>query len=279
MPKPNKLLGQHFLKTSSVIPKIIDALDLATGDTIIEVGAGHGELTLPLFEKCLASGYKIIAVEKDPILAEELAEELGDKAGEEIKFVTGDILKILPDLVAGMKGKKYKIAGNIPYYLTGHLLRGVSELNERPERCVFMVQKEVAERMAAEPPSMNRLAASIQLWADIKIIVAVPRTSFIPPPKVDSCVILLTAKQPKITVNEDSYYRAIRLLFAQPRKTILNNVAAGMKDHKDATKEKISATLQSLGIDPLLRPQNLSVENIISIANVLSLWRLRQMWG
>jgi 16S rRNA (adenine1518-N6/adenine1519-N6)-dimethyltransferase len=127
-----------------------------------------------------------------------------------------------------------------------------------------MVQKEVAERICAEPPRMNRLAASVQFWAQPKIIARVPRTDFSPPPEVESAVVEFTVRAPAIGngLPEERYYKAMRAIFAQPRKTVLNNVAAG----SGGNRNEIAASLSALAIDPNSRPQDLSIEKISRIA-------------
>jgi 16S rRNA (adenine1518-N6/adenine1519-N6)-dimethyltransferase len=256
-------LGQHFLNDGAVMQKIITALDIQRGNAIIEIGPGHGELTKPLLEKCSALEGKIIVIEKDVALADELAHS---DIGKNIEVVTGDILKILGTLKPVLENKKYRLTGNIPYYITGHLLRIVSALENKPERCVLMVQKEVAERIIEEPPKMNRLAASVQFWAAPKIIGSVPKHDFVPPPKVDSSILFLETVAPSASVAADRYYAAVRSLFSQPRKTILNNLTAHAAHE---TKERVSAALAELGVAPGSRPQNLTVANIASIAEAL----------
>src|SRR5258708_9999603 len=207
---PNKLLGQHFLKNPSVAKNINRALAPTADDFILEVGPGNGELTSLLAEECQKVSGKILAIEKDAALAEQLKKE---KRWENVEIVHGDVLTILPTLPA-IHGRKYKIVGNIPYYLTGHLLRIVSELSARPERAVFMVQKEVAERAVAEPPRMNRLAATIQFWAIPKIASIVTKQNFAPQPKIDSAILVLDSRSDKAAVPTDQYYAAVRALFA-----------------------------------------------------------------
>ena len=162
----------------------------------------------------------------------------------------------------------WKLAGNIPYYITGKLLRLMSDLEHKPERAVLMVQEEVAERICAEPPKMNRLAASVQFWADAKIVARVPKADFSPVPEVDSAVILLTTRARPQVLQAKKYYSAVRSIFAQPRKTILNNVKAGTAK-QNLSKQEIEAMLDKIGIDPSARPQDLTVEGITSIAEVL----------
>ena len=164
--------------------------------------------------------------------------------------------------------EKYKLIANIPYYITGKLLRLMSDLEHKPERAVLMVQEEVAERICAEPPKMNRLAASVQFWADAKIVARVPKADFSPVPEVDSAVILLTTRARPQVLQAKKYYSAVRSIFAQPRKTILNNVKAGTAK-QNLSKQEIEAMLDKIGIDPSARPQDLTVEGITSIAEVL----------
>ncbi|MDO8536642.1 MAG: 16S rRNA (adenine(1518)-N(6)/adenine(1519)-N(6))-dimethyltransferase RsmA [bacterium] len=280
-------LGQHFLKNRSAIQKIIGALELKNGETIIEVGPGHGELTdellassFELLEKKAGHKIKVIAIEKDPELAfsfELLA--FRGKYESQIEIINGDALKILPSLVKSynLKAKSWKLVGNIPYYITGHLLRVIGELKNKPALCVFTVQKEVAERIAAEPPHTNRLSASVQFWAEPEIIGYISKKDFFPPPAVDSAIIKLETRDKGQETNSEQYYAAVRALFAQPRQTILNNLRRAAIERASpfgrATKlpkDEISKKLKQIKIDPEDRPQNLSVQDIIKISEYFS---------
>ena len=163
---------------------------------------------------------------------------------------------------SSLKIIKYKIAGNIPYYITGHLFRILSELARKPELGILMIQKEVAERICAAPPRMNRLAASVQFWVEPRILQTVPAADFSPKPKVTSVVISLKTKQPIINVL--TYYAAVRALFSQPRKTIINNLKNGREWKEDVLAEKLSA----IGIVPNHRPQDLGISDIAAIAKM-----------
>lgn len=274
----NKLLGQHFLKNPAVVKKIISTLAPQRGEVVIEIGAGHGELTRELAKACAENDCELFSIEKDPALAEELAAErlaterlTAERPAKDIghaRIVRGDALKLFAAGFAEKEaaGRPYKIVGNIPYYLTGHLLRLLSELPRHPLRSVFMLQKEVAERIVAEPPRMNRLAASVQFWAKPKIVAAVPKENFHPMPKVDSAVVMLNAKPTDDeTISTSRYYVALRALFAQPRKTILNNLIS--KSAK--TKDEIASAIRESGLNPNDRPQNATVEAITRIAEAL----------
>ena len=256
-----KKLGQHFLTNKTKLQKIVGALDLRADDSVIEIGPGHGELTNELRIKNYE--LKIIAIEKD----EELVRYLQEKFAQDknIEIIEGDILKILPEFA-----KSRKIVGNIPYYITGHLLRIIGELKNKPSLVVLTVQKEVAERICAPSQTntgkkgrMNLLAASVQFWAEPEIIDYIPKTDFQPQPEVDSAIIKLAIGNQSLANSKD-YYELIKIIFKQPRKTILNNLRATNK-----TKEEIIKILGELKINPADRPQNLSVEQIKELAGRL----------
>ena len=252
-------LGQHFLKDKRKISQIIDALELQEGDTVIEIGPGRGALTRELGARNKA--LKVIAIEKDKELAayaeQYLAPEL-EKAGNKFEVIAGDVREIIPKL-GSYNLKSYKLVGNIPYYLTGALLRALGGLGPLPERIVLTIQKEVAERVTAVPPKMNILAASVQFWAEPKITARISAGAFSPPPDVNSAVLLLTPRSDTPTHLKERYYRLMRALFRYPRKTIHNNIAA--------SPEHISEErLREVGIDPGARPQNLSRDDLVRLS-------------
>lgn len=274
-------LGQYFLKNAAILKTIVAAVAVVDGDHIIEIGPGHGELTMPIARAARGKKCEIICIEKDRIFIQNL-ELLAIKEGRNqhthITITEGDALKLLPEIVATLpREEQYKIVGNIPYYITGKLLRTISALEYKPRHTVLLIQKEVAERIHAMPPEMNRLAASVQFWADAKIIAQVPRNDFSPPPDVDSAVVILKTKikpSPRPAgahppMDDALYYRAVRTIFAQPRKTLLNNLLSTTKG--SAGKDALAAQLKKIGVDPGARPQDLSVEQIITIAQA-PLW-------
>ncbi|MBI2406246.1 MAG: 16S rRNA (adenine(1518)-N(6)/adenine(1519)-N(6))-dimethyltransferase, partial [Candidatus Harrisonbacteria bacterium] len=136
-----QLLGQHFLKNKAVIQKIIAALDLKSGETVIEIGPGKGALTIPLARACADAGISIIGIEKDIAFVHEL----NNLKIASLEIIHGDALKELPMLISRhtLTANRYKLVGNIPYYITGKLLRTISELEIKPSRTVLMIQKEV----------------------------------------------------------------------------------------------------------------------------------------
>jgi len=279
MPK----LGQHFLINKKKIKKIIEALELKKGDTIIEIGPGHGELTEKLKVKSLK--LKVIAIEKDKKLAGAIRNLIEiQKLRNYVEIIEGDALKILLKLTKSykLKTKSYKIVGNIPYYITGRLLRILSELENKPSLIVLTVQKEVAERLIAQPPKMNLLAASVQFWAKPEIIGYISKKDFRPAPKVDSAIIKLEADRcgsmRKLEADrcglKQNYYRLIKILFKQPRKTILNNILEaekrGFMRIIEADKRGfLTKKLHKIVINPQDRPQNLTIKQIIKLSSIL----------
>ena len=251
-----KQFGQHFLKNKRKIRKIVDALELQNGDTVIEIGPGNGTLMKEMNQR--NKELRIIGIEKDKELVNKLLSSKFIK-NTDIEIIEGDILKILPGLTT-YKLTTLKLVGNIPYYITGRLFRILGEVERKPKLIILTIQKEVAERLVAKPPNMNILGASVQVWGDVKTIEQIPKEDFKPVPKVDSAVIKIVPRGNKIP---EGYYQLVKILFRHPRKTILNNLSISLE------KEVVSKKIKDMGFDPKIRPQNLSVENIKKLAGVL----------
>ena len=273
----SRKLGQHFLINKQAIQKIIAALDLQKNDTVVEIGPGKGALTIPLAQKCQASGVKcqVIAIEKDPRLADQLTSYADATVGE-FKIIHGDALKLINSQTHQLTN--WKLVGNIPYYITGKLLRILSEMEHKPRLTVLTLQKEVAERLCAHPTptktcpthrcamcGMNLLAAAVQIWAEPKIFAYLKPKDFSPPPKVHSAVIKLTPNLRRCErLRLDDYYKLIKTVFKQPRKTVLNNLSTGLKISKEVALEM----LKKVGLKGDERPQNLSLESLIKLSTI-----------
>ncbi|MEK7093888.1 MAG: 16S rRNA (adenine(1518)-N(6)/adenine(1519)-N(6))-dimethyltransferase RsmA [Patescibacteria group bacterium] len=251
-------LGQHFLKDKKVLAHIARAIKPNSVKTIIEIGPGHGELTTELLKENPKS--KIISLERDTKLAEAFTKKFSDTNAS---LYFGNALETLTEVVDKKTEGEYAVIGNIPYYITGFLFRILGELKNKPQKIVLLIQKEVAERVTAQEPAMNRLAASDQFWGKPEIILTVPPGAFSPPPKVHSALITITPEKKKPVISPEKYHEAVRLLFAQPRKTVLNNLSV------DLSKEKATELLQKLSISPQSRPQNLSIQEIIEITQTI----------
>jgi len=250
-----KQLGQNFLVNKAVLDKIIKAADLKNTDTVLEIGPGIGILTQELAKNAKL----VIAVEKDRKMPEILKETLfGFK---NVKIIPGDILKTnLKSL--GLKVGGYKLIANLPYYITSPIIRMFLEAKEKPSEIVFMVQKEVGQRICAKPPEMNLLAVSIQFYAIPKIINYVSKESFWPIPKVDSAIIKITPKQKlKENVDEKLFFQIIKAGFSQPRKQLANNLSKKL----GLSKEKTTDWLNKNKILPEQRAETLSIENWINL--------------
>ena len=248
-------LGQHFLKNNFKIRKIISSLSLKNGDFLIEIGPGHGEITKELLKN---EGISVCAIEKDERLARFLKKKFNEEKNLEIK--EGDVRTILPQLLKETNGA-YKVFGNIPYYITGKILRILGESENRPLLTILTIQKEVAERICSKAPSMNLLAASVQLWAKPTIVASISKRDFSPPPKVDSAILKLERNNEDVS---QKYYKVLKSLFHQPRKLVINNLSSS-----GIEKEKVLEIFNSLGLQKNLRPQNLSTETVKKIADIL----------
>jgi 16S rRNA (adenine1518-N6/adenine1519-N6)-dimethyltransferase len=185
-------LGQHFLSTPGPARALVRALDLQAGDTILEIGPGHGELTRFIAE---APHARIICIERDVRLAAALVHRYENDPT--VTIVHGDVREVLTETAAPF-GADWKLAGNIPYYLTSYLVRLMGDLPHPPTRAALLMQREVAERISAVPGQFTKLAAFAGAWAETAIVAHVPRSSFSPPPKVDSAILSFIRRESPI---------------------------------------------------------------------------------
>lgn len=246
-PVPRKSLGQHWLEDEASLRAICDAARLDKDDTVLEVGPGPGTLTRLLVERA----GRVVAVELDEKLASELPERV--PAGN-LEVISEDILGL--DLGGLPEG--YKVAANIPYYLTGKLLRRLSETAAPPSLAVLLLQKEVAERVAAGPGSMSIISVTCGFYWKISLGPVIPARLFTPPPKVDSQVLILERRSGPLfdDVEPAEFFRLVKAGFAQPRKTLLNNLAGGLQVSADEAR----AICERASIDPQRRAQTLDMD-------------------
>jgi len=257
-----KRLGQVFLKNQAIVQKIIQTAEIESKDQILEIGPGKGVLTEPL----LQTGAKITAIEKDRELVKFLEKRF--KNNLNLKIIQADIRDFLQNTEYTILNTGYKVIGNIPYYLTSHLLRILLENPIKPKLIVLMIQKEVAERITTKLPKMNLLSVCVQFYAKPEIICYVSKTAFQPKPKVDSAIIKLTP-YPVIARSEttkQSFFKVVKAGFKQPRKLLLNNIYNSLNIEKDKIKE----IFEQLNIPLNARPQNLSVQNWIFLSQKLT---------
>lgn len=258
--KAKKSLGQHFLINKKALLTVAESLKVSAEETIIEVGPGHGELT----DLLIASpAKKIIVIEKDHELAELLKKKYVN-ISDRLTVTEGDALKDLAPIIENLE-TPYVLAGNIPYYITGYLLRIVGDIERKPIRTAFTIQKEVALRICAEAPNMNRLSACVQIWGSPHIAMKLKPTDFNPPPSIDSAIIAIeTKKDALVGTSLANYYETVGILFQQPRKTILNNLSDGF----NIPKEKALALLKESNLLGTERPENLGIDTIQKISTL-----------
>jgi 16S rRNA (adenine1518-N6/adenine1519-N6)-dimethyltransferase len=254
--KPNKRLGQHFLADVNILGRIADALDGSPGETIIEIGPGRGELTREL----AARGFQVIAIEKDRALAEQLRARYAVRSErEDVTVIAADALELdwngLPAHRAPLTA--HKIVGNIPYNITSPLLQKALT-PPLPARIVFLVQLEVAQRIAAPPGSKTYGGLSIGVQAQCRVeqLFTVLPGSFRPPPKVKSALLRLTPlAEPLVTPDEVGPLRAFVTACFSRRRKQLHNAVPG------ATAE----ALRALGFDPRARPETLAPADFVRL--------------
>jgi len=249
--QPLKRLGQNFLIDKTAIKKIIEAADLNSNDVVLEIGPGSGVLTKELAQRA----EKVIAVEKDQRMIEILKEEL--KGFNNVEVIQGDILKNIK-----FKNKKYKVVGNLPFYLSAPVIRQFLESDNPPREMVLVVQKEVGQRICAKPPKMSILAVSVQFYSQPKIISYISQRSFWPSPKVDSAIIKISLESPqKPKINRDLFFKIVKAGFSQPRKQLINNLSKGLK----MDKEKAEKWLLENKIQPSQRAETLNIEEWVNL--------------
>jgi 16S rRNA (adenine1518-N6/adenine1519-N6)-dimethyltransferase len=247
-----KRFGQHFLQDQDVLRAIADAVDPKPEETIIEIGPGRGALT----DMLASRPNRVIAIEIDRALAASLRERYSARGNVEI--VEHDVLEVDP---AALAGGPFVVAGNVPYYITTPILFHVLR-PPYPRHGVFLVQREVAERIISPPGSKSygALSANVQAIASAEIMRAVPPGAFRPPPKVDSAVIRITPRaDPIISRDEVIPYRGfVQALFGMRRKQIGNS----LRSASQLSGEEALSVLNALGMDPKARAESLSPDEL-----------------
>ena len=262
--RPRKRFGQNFLVDRNVLNKILDAADIHEGDPVLEVGPGAGTLTQALVER----GAKVMAVEIDRDLVAILSEVVPSA-----EIVNADILGLnLPKFLEDhFDGKKVKVLGNLPYYITSPIISELLLARSQVERIVLMVQKEVAVRLGACPGTKDfgSMSVFVQYYSEVEIIAHVSRNVFLPPPEVSSAIVRLTPRErPPVEVPSDElFFDVVHCAFGQRRKTLLNSLsdcqALGL------TKEQVSQVLHAAHIEPSRRAKTLSLEEFAAIARAI----------
>ena len=256
--RAKKSWGQNFLGDEEILDHIASIAVDAPGARVVELGAGLGHLTAAL----LARGADVIAVERDRDMAAVLRGELGGR----VRLLEADAARLDYRQVAG--GGEIVVAGNLPYHLTSPILFSLLDQAGLVRRAVFLLQREVAERLAARPGTKDwgLLSVLLQHRSDVSIERYVPRGAFLPPPKVDSAVLRLAFREPRIPVHDEVLFRRlVKAGFAQRRKVLQNALASA----RIASDEQLAAALERAGIDPRRRGETLTVEEWVSLEREL----------
>ncbi len=255
--RPRKALGQHFLHDRAIVRRIVETAQLPPDALVVEIGPGLGILT----EELARWVRSVIAIELDARLAAQLAERFH---GTNVRIVHGDALAV--DLAALTGQRPYFVVANLPYNVATPILERLLTSDHPPERLVVMVQREVAERMAARPPAMSYLGVLVQFFALPRVAFRIGPGAFTPPPKVESAVVVLERRTPPLPKHHwDSFFALVRAGFAQRRKTLLNALATAT----GMDKEMLRTLLQRAGIEPSRRAETLTVDEWLCLWRVL----------
>lgn len=256
--RADKKLGQNFLIDEDIVRRIVQAAELTPADKVLEVGPGIGTLTQGLAE----SGADVVAVELDKRLLPVLDVTLAGY--DNVRIVNGDILKV--DIMQELGAENFKVCANLPYYITTPIIFALLEKRLPMERLVAMVQKEVAERMAAKPGGRDygALSVAIQYFTEPEIAFIVPPSSFIPAPAVDSAVIVCKRRQkPPVEVCDEAlFFRVVRAAFSMRRK-MLNNALKNM----GISSDQCAKWLELAGVDGRRRGETLTLEDFAALTN------------
>ena len=269
--KAKKNLGQNFLVDQTAILGIVEAAGIKKDDQVIEIGPGIGSLT----EQLLLAGAKVFAYEVDDSLPTILQNELPKKIDDQplasrFKILLKDVLK------ANFKEdigdffdftKPIKVVANLPYYITTPIIFALAESDLHFTSLTLMMQKEVAERLEAQPGSKDYgpLTISVQTEMKVKLALQVGRNSFMPRPKVDSSVVVLTPLKEKPAIEDRKHFIwVVKMSFSQRRKTLNNNLKSLLPD-----KTKRDELITELGVEPRIRPEDLTIEQFIKIAKFI----------
>lgn len=263
----SKSLGQNFITDRNVIRRIVEGAEIGGDDLVIEIGPGIGVLTAEVAREAA----KVVAVEIDKKLIPILAETLADY--DNVRVINRDILKtdlneiIREERESGSFTGGVKIIGNLPYYITTPIIMSILESGVRAESITIMMQKEVADRIKAEPGGKiyGAISAAVQYYCEVEQVAEVPREVFIPRPKVDSTVLRLCIRKerPVELADERAFFTCIKAGFGQRRKTLLNSLTGAM----GLSKEDVKEALAEAGIDPSRRAETLDMKEFAAVAN------------
>ncbi|MBR2500713.1 MAG: 16S rRNA (adenine(1518)-N(6)/adenine(1519)-N(6))-dimethyltransferase RsmA [Clostridia bacterium] len=263
-----KSLGQNFLTDESVLADIVNASAVESDDYVLEIGPGMGVLTCELAKRAK----RVVTVELDRDILPLLSKNT--EAFDNITIINKDILKVdLKELRdTYFEGKSFKVIANLPYYITTPIVMKLLETDISIETIVIMIQKEVAERLTANPGTkeFGAISLSVNYYADSEIVRLVPPEAFVPAPKVFSAVLKLSVlKKPRVDTSDEKYlFKLIKTAFSKRRKTFLNSISG--ENGLNITKSEASEILLKLGFNENMRAETLSLEQFVQISEAFS---------
>ncbi len=251
--RPKKGLGQNFLFDDNVLDKIVAAANLTADDEVLEIGPGLGHLT----EKIAQTAVNVVAVELDDRLLPILDAQFGHH--ENVTLIHGDILDQNP---MALFQRPYHVIANVPYYITGAILRHLLTAAVKPAQMILTMQKEVAERLTAVPPKMSLLAVSVQFYGKVELVTTIKAGAFWPRPDVDSAVvrIKLDGKPLLPLAEEKSFFRIVKVGFSQKRKQLQKNMR-----QLGFPRADIAAILNQANIDGKRRAETLTIDEWVRL--------------
>lgn len=254
-------LGQHFLTGTWAATSLVKATGMKAGDTVLEIGPGKGALT----KEILKTGAHVVAIEKDEALTELLAaifaKEILDKR---LVIIKGDVRDLQPATI-GLRAGKYILAANIPYYITGEIIRQFLSCNVQPHTMAILIQKEVAERIIARDGKESILSIAVKVYGDPRIFAKVSRGNFSPPPSVDSAILAVTniSKSSFDELSEKLFFKVLRAGFAAKRKLLASNLGNVFG------REKVDAAFEICKIHTKTRAEDLKLEDWLGLTSQL----------
>lgn len=253
--QPKQSLGQNFLLDEGLLRKIVEVAQVQPHDHVLEIGAGAGTLTRALAQ----SAETVIAVELDQRLLPVLDYQLFGQ--ENVRVIHGDILELNP---RDLFDRPYIVVANVPYYITGAILRHLLGTEHKPTRLILTVQKEVADRIVATPPDMSLLAVSVQFFGRARVIMNLPAGAFWPRPQVDSAVVQIELWKDRPNISEKAFFRLVKVGFSQKRKQLKNNLRGlGLPE------QRITHALELAEIEGQRRAETLTIAEWQTLANLL----------
>jgi 16S rRNA (adenine1518-N6/adenine1519-N6)-dimethyltransferase len=257
--RAKKWFGQNFLTSPRVFRAIVDATVVADDDWIVEIGAGLGTLTARLAERVCEG--KVIALERDPEMVDVLKAELGHLDNVQVEAV--DALRYDLAMAARWRGDRITVCGNLPYHIAAPLIFKVLDARVHVSRMIAMVQKEMADRIVAKPGGKDygAMTVMVQAFADVGTVTRVSAGSFVPAPKVESAVVRIVPRAPKVEIPDEKHFSAVvHAGFGQRRKTLRNALRAVFAE------AAVDAALATTGIDGKRRAETLSIEEHAALA-------------